>query len=470
MKILMCIFGLTGILSACTVGPSHSPQVLPTPNDWKGGAYIIQNQEQNTPAQWWTLFNDSLLNHFVEKVLRNNHNLGIAQARIAEARALRGESLADQLPNVAAKAQATRIRTSRNDLGADVFSTNLSGNRYQIGFDAAWELDFFGKNRRATEAANADLAAQEADFEALRITLAAEVTRNYLELRGLQTRRNITKKSLNGLQQLAKLTELKSDLGLIHITPLTRIQAELKIREADLYTLNAEIEQNIHRFNILIGHKNAVQMDQLQDKAVIPFYDNQLQITVPAKLLRHRPDIIASEQELAAATARIGVATADLYPRLTLLGQAGYLSSSTGELIQKNSLLGLVGPEIYLPLFNGGRIRAQIAAADARAQQALLRFEQTMLSALQETESALSAWQGAQQQGEAHQAAFHLSEKNVEIVKQRHERGLDSFIEVLDTQQFHYITEDQYATSKVASGIALIVFLKATAGAIGAVD
>jgi len=451
------------LLTACTVGPDYHPPKLPVSGNWERGNQVIRMDGQTVPAKWWTIFDDTLLDNLVERALHANHNLRIARARAAEARALRGEARADLFPTITANAQSERIRTSRNDLGADEFTTNLSSHRYQLGFDAAWELDFFGRNQRSLEAATADLNAQLADLAALHITMAAEVARNYIELKGVQARKIVAEKTLTNLHTLAELTNALIERGVINNIDLMRINAEIKTREAGLFVLTAEVEQTIHGLSVLIGEQPMALNNELNQPAPIPFHAKMPAIAVPALVLRKRPDIMASERELAAATARIGVVTAELYPRITLMGDGGYLSASTGKLIERQSLFGSIGPQFHWPPFDGGRIRAQVAAADARAQQALVRFEQVVLRALEETETALSAWHRGDRRADALRSAHLTSRNSARITKQRYEAGLESFIHVLDAQRSSYDAEDAYTAAQVEVGVALIAVLKATA-------
>jgi len=423
-------------------------------------------------AQWWSTFNDPLLTTLISRAVASNLDLRLAVARIREARAVRGVVAPDSQPQVAASGAYTRIRRSTNTivLPTDPASASLANlferdsDLFQIGFDARWELDLFGGVRRAVEAAQADIDAALAEHQTVLVSLLGEVARNYLELRGAQAQLAITRDNLAAQQDTLNLSRVRFQAGLSNELDVVRAEAQVATTVSQLPALESQARQTIHRLGVLLGQEPGSLSAELASTAPLPPPAPEIAVGLPVDLLQRRPDIRHAERALAAATARVGVATADLYPRLALTGILGLQSMQLSDLPQTASQFWAFAPSIRWPIFDAGRIRANIHVQDARQEQALVRYEQTVLTALEDVENALAAYSQEQVRQRSLAAAVEAQRHAVALANELYTKGLSDFLNVLDAQRSLLAAESQRVQSNTALSSHVVALYKALGG------
>jgi NodT family efflux transporter outer membrane factor (OMF) lipoprotein len=419
------------------------------------------NRQAAVVAEWWKTFRDAELTSLVDRALESNLDLKLAEARVREARGLRGVSAGALLPSANASAGYSRNRFSES---VPLPGAGSQSNFYQAGFDASWELDVFGGIRRTVEAADAEV---EASVEARRdvlVTLSAEVARNYIEVRGLQAQVAIARQNLDAQKRTLELTQARLQAGRAAELDVVRAQAQVSNTASQIPVLESLRIQATHRLGVLLGREPGSLREELLTVAAIPPPPPEVPVGLPSDLLRRRPDLRRSERELAAATARIGVATAELYPKFSLTGFFALESVNASDFAKWGSRAWSVGPTIQWSLFQGGRIRAQIEVENARQEQAAIVYERSILVALQEVEGALVAYSKEQ----AHRAELSDSVaanlKAVDLAGQRYTQGLVDFLSVLDAQRSLYGSQDALVQSERLISEHLVALYKALGG------
>jgi len=379
---------VTGLLVGCTVGPSYRRPEVPVPATWRQAEQPGVSLGVATVTDWWQTFQDPVLDRLVQRAVAANLDLKVATARVREARALRGITAADRVATVTASGTAARVRESEHVTprppGFDV-----EHDFFQVGLDASWELDFWGRVRRAVEAADAAVeAAEEARHDVL-VILLAEVARNLTEVRAAQQRLFIARQNIHTQQESVELTRVRFEAGLGTEVDVAQARTLLATTQAQVPGLEAARDAAIHRVGVLLGQAPGTLVDELRQAARIPTGPPAVPVGLPSELLRRRADVRRAERELAAATARIGVATADLFPRFALTGTLGVAATDAADVFTGASRFWSLGPQVVWPLFAGGRIKANIRVQEARQEAALARYEQAVLAALEDTETAL---------------------------------------------------------------------------------
>lgn len=378
-----------------------------------------------------------------------NLDLKQAQARIREARARRRISEADRFPTLAASGTAS---TSRSSEGV---GTGQRRELYTVGFDASWELDVFGRVRRSVEAAQADVEASQADYRDVLVSLLAEVALNDVEVRTFQERLAVAEANLAAQQETQQLTVWRYTAGLTSALDVEQATFNLENTRSQIPALRTGIEQAMNHLAILLGAAPGAVNTQLAASRLIPVAPLTIAVGVPAEALRRRPDVRRAERRLAAQTARIGVATADLYPSFALLGSIGLEALSPSKLLNVSSLLDSIAGQMAWPLFNAGAIRANIAVQNALQEQALLQYEVAILTAIEEVENALVAYAQEQQRRQALVEATQAAQRAMELARIQYASGLSDFQNVLEGQRSLLSFQDQLAqsTGTVTSGV-----------------
>ncbi len=454
---------LAVLLGGCTVGPDYAAPELNMPNSF---VQSEQAEPQVPPEliEWWTVFNDPVLNDLMKQAGSGNLDLRIAEARVREARAFRGVVAADDQPQVNTFGNANRSRTSENVNGGPGGGPGETTNLFEVGFDANWEIDLFGRVRRGVEAANADIQASEADRAAVMVTVFAETARAYIELRQFQRRLEIAQENIGTQAETRDLSRALFEAGLRSEFDVARSEAQLALTQAVLPVFQVGMQQAIHRLSVLVGRPPAALREQLLTAAPIPEGPVQVPVGLPADLLRRRPDLLAAERALAAATARIGVATADLYPRVTILGSLGLSADDISNVFEWGSRNWSLGPQIVWPLFEGGRIRANIGVQDARTEQMLHQYEQAVLVSLREVEDALVAHAQEQIRYRTLLSAVDADRRAVDLSTELYKGGLGDFLNVLDSERSLFASEDEMIVSQGQVALNLIAVYKAIGG------
>jgi len=473
IRALIILASLSTVLAGCTVGPNYQrPQIPvdvsfgPLPPRATGQPYAATAGAGQT-AQWWTALNDLVLNSLMDQAIGLNHDLRLAAARVREARARRAVVGADQYPRLDAGALYSHDRVSKNAWPYDAFDVPgfpWEASLYQAGFDASWELDVFGGVRRRIEAASADLEAGLEDQRSVLVSVLAEVARNYVELRGLQQRFEIARRNLEAQRQTLELTSEQSRKGVARQLDVFRAAAQVSTTEASLPRLRNLQWQAMHRLAVLTGQQPGGLVQSLSPAGKVPVPPAEVSIGVPAELLRRRPDIRRAERELAAATARVGVAVADLYPRFSLAGSFSFQSSDVGRLLEGDSRAFSFGPAIRWPVFDAGALRAVVKVRDAEQEQALVRYEQIVLQALEEVHDALAAFITEQDRRKSLQAAVKANEDSAELAEGLYRQGLTDFTSVLDAERQLYQSQEDLLQSETGVTTSLIALYKALGG------
>jgi len=409
---------------------------------------------------WWHGFQDEQLTQLVDQALAQNHDIRIATARLREARALRLVTQFDQVPTVTTQETYTRQRLSKTVAG----SRDRDMELYHAGFDARWEMDFFGRVRRALEASAADVGTAEASRRDVIVSLLGEVARNYFELRGAQNQLAVARQNAENQRQTVELTHALLEAGRGTDLDVSRAEAQLNLTRASIPPLETTIAQAIHRLGVLIGQPPTALVVTLSAPLPLPSLPALVALGTPDDLLRRRPDIRVAERNLAAATARVGVATADLFPRVTLLGSVGLEAGSLMGFGKGGIDTFMLGPSVFWAAFDLGRVRARIRAADARTEAALAQYEQRVLLALEETENALVDFQRQQARRDLLRASAQASEKAVALARLRYQFGVADFLTVLDAERTLLTAQDLLAASETRTATTLIAVYKALGG------
>lgn len=418
-------------LAGCTVGPDYRPPATTVSEAW-----IMPVSTAEVDAAWWTKFEDPLLIELVASAIAGNRDLEEASARLREARANRDAVHGREAPQVGASAAATENRLSENGLlpVGRVPGLGPSLSIFEVGFDASWEIDLWGGTRRAIESAEARAQSAEEARRAVVIQVIAEVVRSYIDLRAAQTLRANAAADATAQAEIARLIADRLSAGAASRFDLVRAEAQARATAATIPGFEGDTAAAAFRLALLIGQPPEALYERLQRPGALPQGGIEVQAGLRSDLLRRRPDIRQAERELAVSTADIGVATADLFPRISLLGGIGQQARQAGDIFSSNSLRFQFGPALRWPIFSGGRIRAQIRAADARADAAMARYERAVLGALSDSETAINRYVSAGRARAERNRARAAALEAVHLARQRYLAGEDDLTVLLQTQ------------------------------------
>lgn len=450
------------LLAACAVGPDYRRPEVATPDNFVG-VDATQFSTADVEREFWKGFNDEQLNELIERALAANHDIRIATARLREARALRGEAKLDLAPTVQASADYTRGRASDRQLGP-LQGEDRELDYYDSGFDAFWELDFFGRVRRGVEASTAQLQSAEANVYATQVSVTAEVARNYFELRGAQQQLAVARRNADNQGETVRITTARLDAGRGTQLDSSRAQAQLSATLATIPDLESAVTRGMLRLGVLTGQAPEALLPQLSAARPLPTLPVAHDIGTPELLLRRRPDIRVAERNLAAATAQIGVAVGDLFPRVTFLGRWGFDAVNSSDLGNAGTQTYSFGPSISWAAFDLGRVRQRINQREAATDGALAKYEQTVLQALEETDASLTAYSKAIVKQQHLQVSADASLEAARLARARYESGVADFLQVLDAERTALAAEDQLARSETQTATALLATYKALGG------
>jgi multidrug efflux pump len=462
---VVLLLGLTSVmfLSGCAAGPNYrQPQT-------KVDAAFANSSPTNLTTdpvviEWWRGFTDDTLNRLTEQAVAANHDLRIATARVREARALRTTVVLDLAPTVTVDSGYTRSLSSFDSNPTPLTRDQRKNALYDAGFDAIWEVDIFGRVRRSIQASTADVAALEASRRDVLVTLTSEVARNYFELRGAQHQLDVARQNAENQRETLDITRAKLNAGRATDLDVARAETQLNATLATIPPLEAGMKQTAYRLSVLTGQQPTALDSKLSAPVPQPALPALVSVGSPEQLLRRRPDIRAAERALAAATARIGVATADLFPRVTFIGNLGVSAESFSALSGGGADTYSFGPRITWAALDLGRVRARIKAADARTEAELANYERTVLLALEETEGALVEFGRAQKRRDYLRASAAAAERAEKLAVQRYNSGVEDFLTVLDAQRTLLEIQDQLAQSETRTATALVAVYKALGG------
>jgi multidrug efflux system outer membrane protein len=531
MKIFqyIAIISLAGLaLCGCTVGPNYKkPEAKLEKSYGELGTNADASTRTNALTQikpvadWWTTFHDPELNHLIGEAIRKNYDLQIATARIRQSRYQRSISAADLFPEVNADAGYSHARGSKNvvlPLGSasgssgstpmtpkaapqavqnsgsgtsssgSGSSTSSSGSPeplspfgegglpgettdlYQIGFDASWELDVFGGTRRKLQAATAELQSAVEYRRNVIVTLLAEVARNYLELRGAQERLAVARENLAAQTELLELTQSQRKAGLTDDLNVTRAAGQAAVTRSTIPPLESSVRRSIHSLSTLVAESPTALSAELETNAPLPAMPPEVPVGLPSELLRQRPDIRRAEREVASASALVGSAKADLFPKFYLTGNVGLDSSSLSQLFNWESRYFMISPTVSWPIFDAGKIISNIALQKANQQEAVLDYRNTILKAVQEVEDSLVTYTGDQTRRDALLEAYKQYRIATRLARDQYNRGIVDFLNVLNAQKNELAAQDEKVQSDEAAAVDLVALYKALGGGWQAVD
>jgi multidrug efflux system outer membrane protein len=448
-------------LAACAVGPNYrAPEVPPA-------ALINAQSAAFTPrdpeAAWWQEFADPELNRLVRRALGANLDLQVAATRVQAARALFTQSQYDFAPHVPLTAGFSKGAAQQPGFG----TARVPVESDTVGFDAQWELDLFGHVRRSVEAARADLGEQQADFRGAEVSVAAEVARNYFALRGTQTRLDVARRNLESQAQTESLTRVRYDDGRVSELDVERARARLKATEATVPPLEAQEQQSMYRLAVLLGERPGSLDAELAPLEIHP-YARALPIGDTAALLRRRPDVQAAERRLAAASARVGVATADLFPRVSVSGFVGFISGDVGQLFStsggNDARAWSVTPTVSWAAFDIGSVRARLRVRQAELNAATATYAQTVLLALEETENSFTGYAKEQAALKSLSEQARASAHATELADLQYRAGVADFLTLLDAQRTQLEAEDEMVQAQTEVNLRVVAIYKALGG------
>jgi NodT family efflux transporter outer membrane factor (OMF) lipoprotein len=468
-KILMgmAAAGLAGA-AGCRVGPDYQRPGAPASAAWSTPpANGLTDTAAASPA-WWTSFNDAELDSLVERAVRSNPDLSASEARLRQARALRQMSAADLWPTLDATGSFARARQSQNQplIGSLPLPPNFpfEYSVFQAGFDASWEVDLFGGKRRAKEAASAEWeGAIDARNDAM-VTLLAEVARSYVELRGGQRRVEIAQRNLGLQEEALELTRTRFQGGVATELDVTRAASLLGSVRAAIPPLEAGVRASMYGLAVLVGREPGDLVAELSAARPVPLAPPEIPIGLPSDLLRRRPDVRQAERQLAAETARIGVAKSDWFPKLSLNGDAGLESVSLSKWFEPSSRFWSIGPSLQWRALDFGRVRAEVDAQTAVQEAALAAYEKAVLQSLQEAENAVVAYAQEQNRHAALADEVAGDRRSLGMANGLFAQGQVNYLDVLDAERSLYASEDALAASDQAVSLDLVALYKALGG------
>lgn len=459
--------------AGCAVGPDYKTPEVSAPAAWQEAAQRGVDTQTADMAGWWKTFNDPLLDSLVDRAVKSNLDLRIAEARIRESRALIDVTAAGLWPSLNVFGSYSRNRVSQNGAFSGNPSSSsssfagggkLENSFYRTGFDSDWEMDVFGGTRRQVEAAHATLEASIEERRSVLVTLLGDVARNYINLRGLQRRLAVAQANLRAQQDTLDLTQIRFDAGLASDFDVAQAEGQAKTTEAQIPTLQTALKQTAYGIDILLGAQPGSTWDELAKDAAIPALPPEAHVGLPVDLLRRRPDIRSAERQLAAATAQVGAATADLYPKFSLTGNFGLQSISASDFFTGRSRFWSIGPTITWPVFDAGRIRATIEVRNAQQEQALRLYERSVLTAFQDVENALVNYGNEQVRYRSLLDAVAANRRAVQMANDLYTQGLVPFLNVLDSERTLYSSESDLAISEASMSSNLVALYKALGG------
>ncbi|QGY33197.1 efflux transporter outer membrane subunit [Pantoea cypripedii] len=456
------------VLSGCTMGPDYKKQKGDSPADWSTwrsgdtSLHKLGSASVLTDNQWWKRYNDPVLNELIHRALSASPDLKTATLRFASARAQYRVTASSQTPDINATAKVTREQVSQNSPSTRALKEAIAQpdqlmdlmtapyNWYQTGLDFSWEIDLWGHVRRAVEASDADVSAQGAMLDLARLSIIGDVVNNYYNLRGVQQQIYLAEEDVKAMNERLSLIRAQTEGGELDHSDVERQQSELSATRANLIGLRQQEGVAMNQLLLLLGEHPGALQQQLafkpdsMNKTTLP----PLNLGIPSEVALLRPDIRAAEARLHAATARIGVAQAELYPSITLGAHFGFDSYSANNFTEWGDRTWSVGPSLNLPLFDRGRRKATVVLREIDQQQAAVDYHKTVLKAWQEIDDALSQYSAAQQKLVEQEQREQSAKDAFSLIQARYDGGLTSFINVLDSQRSFIQARQSLATSQ----------------------
>ncbi|BAO88353.1 efflux transporter outer membrane subunit [Caballeronia cordobensis] len=480
------------VMAGCTVGPDFVPPKSATP-DVLERTHNAQAESKPVQAEfdpdWWTLFDDPVLNALQKRLADANLDVAAASARLRQSRAEQRVAGAAGLPTLGGAASYNRERGSENGvlslLGVTPASSqpqSASGNAplgvsgmpgskgspaydlYQAGFDASWELDIWGRVRRGVEAAGALSDASYEDRNAILLSARAELARDYIDLRDTQSLLDIARQNLDIARDAVRLTKIRVHEGVTTDLDVANASAQMETIESLIPTLESRRDTTMNAIGVLLGEQPGALRDMLADARDVPALPKQVPVGFPSELARRRPDIRKAEAQLHAATASIGMAKADFYPRISLNGSAGFQSLQLSSLADWASGQFVVGPSITFPIFEGGRLKGTLQLREAQQEEAAIVFKRTVLEAWREVDDALLVYDAEQRRRERLASVVSLNQRALAVAEQRYKAGALDYLDVLNVQKQLLEAQSNLERSKATAAENLITLCKSLGG------
>ncbi|MBG84531.1 MAG: RND transporter [Phycisphaerae bacterium] len=458
---LLC---LCGMLVSCKVGPDYKRPDLSMPEDWAQRRPFMEDQGTPDWDQWWDAFADPKLNELIAEADANNRNLMIAVSRIDQYRARYGIASADLYPDIQTFAAYRRARVSDTDFDQPGFSVGGPFNNWGLGLDASWEIDLFGRIARTIEAATAEWEGMIDDWRNVMVTLRADVASSYISIRTLQARRLVVLENLKSTGKLVELTRDMEGSGTNSMLEVHQAEAQFYFFEAQLPRIEAMLAKEIGNLAVLLGRGQAGLMEELGAFHGIPVPPGEVAVGIPADIIRRRPDLRSAERAVAAATAGIGVAEAQLYPRLQLMGSFAFTASNFSDVWNWSSRTYNAGPAFSWDIFNGGRLQSAVKEAEAVEKQALLNYEQKALIALAEVETALAGFALTARERDILKSGVTAGQEAVKLATLQYSAGTLDFLTVLTAQQQVLTLQDELVQSQGLTAELLVELYRALGG------
>ncbi len=450
------------------VGPNYCPTKATVADCWieASDPRLLGSVRDN--ACWWTAFGDPTLNQLVAEASQQNLTLKMAGCRILQARAERGIAAGNLFPQQQSMtAQYSRNAMSENSYPFNFFKGLLPAYYYDnwsAGVNAAWELDFWGRFRRAIEAADANLNAQVEGFDNVLVLLQAEVATNYIQMRSYEERLELARKNVDLQKETLRIVSLRQRQGLVTELDVQQATTNLGSTEALIPTLATGHRMAQNRLCILMGEPPHLLAQRLTSPGSIPAPPQGVIVGIPAELLRRRPDVRQAEREAAAQSARIGIAEAEFYPHIAITGSIGLQAEQLGQLFQSSSLAAAIGPGISWNILNYGRIENNVRSQDAQFQQAVLNYRDTVLRANEEVENGIVSFLNEQQRAQSLDKSTRAAARSVQIALLQYEKGLIAYEPLLDSERELVQQQDTLAESRGMVGMNLVAVYKALGG------
>lgn len=455
------LLGVVLLASAgCAVGPDYKTPETELPESFQdSGAKDFSTE--SVEIEWWGGFNDPILDKLIRDALSGSYDIQIATARILEARSLRTETEFELGPIVPFDASYTRQQVGKSTTFSGV---NRQADLYEAGFDALWELDFFGRIRRTIEADTAELQSRVAQRRDVIVSLLAEVARNYFELRGAQNQLDVARRNAANQQNTLDLTITLLEGGRGTELDTSRARAQLNNTLAIIPPLETRVRKTIYRLGVLTGRQPDAYLDELLAPKPFPKVPDVVKIGTPVELLERRPDIRVAERNLAGFTATIGIATAELFPQITLLGSISLQADTFSGVFESGAGAFSIGPDIFWPAFDLGRVYQRVKQADARTQAAFAEYQLTVLEAIEDVDGALVDHNQQIIRYKYLAEASTESEKAMKLARMRYNFGVASFLDVLDAERTLLQAQTQLAASETDLHTSLVAVYKALGG------
>lgn len=459
---LRIVLPVVFLAAGCTVGPEYQrPENLPQQRGWEGKKDEKLFSDAPAHSFWWRSLNDETLNRLVDEALISNNDISGSLARLREARASRKATASQLLPQVNGGASYTRSKLSKE---TDNPFPEVRQDAFDAGFDASWEIDIFGGRHREIEAADAQILVAQEQVHEIRLSVAAEVARNYVELRSAQRRTSVVERNIKIQEDTLRIAEQRNRAQLESELDSSQARAQLERLRADLPSLHTLERASAYRLGVLTGRTPDSLVNELTVAAPMPLAPDVVPVGLPVDLFRRRPDVRRAEAQLRAATADVGIATSDLYPRFFITGSVGQQANKFTELFKRDASTWSIGPSIHWPIFSAGKIQAGIDAAEARREAAAAEFRARVLSTLEEVESALISYA----QNHLRRDKLVESQKNqqhaVELAQLQYKQGLKNFLVVLDAQRQLNAIESDLAITEADVVLGTVRLYKALGG------